>query len=110
MSRSCIFAQYGCENTVKDKSKLQACTTCRASINRWSDRPAVERSNYIHRLERYHARMETVTSDQVIDLKKVNKQEALRVEKQARRFYNLTQTRRVPVAMFKEHTVNGKEA
>lgn len=71
MGRPCIIEN--CENVVADNSRLDACSLCRASINRWKRRSPAEIYHRRQQLTKFNARMEPLVDDEVIQLKSKRK-------------------------------------
>jgi predicted anti-sigma-YlaC factor YlaD len=79
MGRPCITEN--CENIVSDNSHLDACSACRAAINRWKRRSPAEIYNRRQQLTKYGARMEVLIDEDVVDIKSKRKRDEMQERK-----------------------------
>lgn len=79
MGRACIIED--CDNVVSDRSRLDACATCRASINRWLGRSPAEIYDRRQKLHKYTARIEPLVDENVVRLKSKKKRDEMEDQK-----------------------------
>lgn len=92
MGRKCIIDE--CENEVKERSKLDTCETCRATLNRWDKRSTAEVLEYKSKLTKFRARMSTIVDDDVKDTRRRGVTEP----KPQQSVYRLTRSKYIPTA------------
>lgn len=68
MGRQCIIE--GCDNILSERSKLDTCSACRATLCRWDKRPVAEVLERKDKLTKFRARMSTIVGDDVKDTRK----------------------------------------
>lgn len=68
MGRHCIIE--GCDNVLSERSKLDTCPACRATLCRWDKRSVDEVIERKDKLTKYRARMSTIVADNVQDTRK----------------------------------------
>jgi hypothetical protein len=90
MGRQCIIE--GCENILSERSKLDTCPACRATLCRWDKRPVAEVLERKEKLTMYRARMSTIVADEVQDTRKRGVSEPAAKQ----RVYRLTRTKFIP--------------
>jgi len=75
MGRPCIIAD--CDELVSDRSRLDACKTCRAAINRWKKRRPAQILTRRQTLNKYNARLTPLVDDTVVVVKSQRQRERL---------------------------------
>lgn len=98
MGRQCIIE--GCDTILSERSVLDTCPACRATLSRWDKRSVAEVLERKDKLTMYRARMATIVADEVLDTRK----RGVKAPSENAKMFRLTRAKYIPIGSSRDIT------